>query len=206
MHKIINGYKYLLGRPIILIFGIILFIPFVAAISLNVVTPAYVSNYLGNDSVVFGIMDMSYGIGAFLAGFIVMCLSSKYKTNNLFIVFFIVSVASLLMMSINKFVVIAYIAMLFSGIPNSAIRIMLNSSLMEFVPKSYMGRTMSFLTFIATILQIIFVYSVGVVVDKSGTPYGYAYIAMIMIAAFLGYLYFSPKFNLLLIKADEPVW
>ena len=150
MRKLINGYQYLIKRPIIFIFGVIIFLPFVVTMTFNVVLPGYVTHHLQAGSLTFGFLDMCYGIGASLAGVATMYLSIKYSKKYLVIVFFIMSILALSIMTVNKYFIIPYVATLFFGLPNSAIRIILNSFMMEIIPKEYMGRVLSIWNFIAT--------------------------------------------------------
>lgn len=183
------GLKFLRNNPVIFIFGIIIFLPYIATVSFNVVLPGYVQNHLKSDSVMFGLLDMSYGIGASLAGAIVLYLTKKNLSKNfLVIIFFITSISALLFMNINYQYFFAGLATLLFGLPNSAIRIILNTKLMEMVPKEYMGRSMSIWGFCSAIMQITSISIVGKLMDNVGTSYGYNHLFYIMLLAFISYI------------------
>ena len=176
-----NGLGYLTQNPIIFIFGIVIFLPFVATMSSNAVTPAYISDHLGKDSVVFGFTDMSYGMGACLSGFIAAWLAAKFSRLRVIVGFFVVSIGFYLFLVFNQFVTGLFLASFFIGLANSSLRIIMNTILMEIVPKSYIGRAMSVWMAISTILQILSAYGLGMMVDRVPSPYGFGCLAGIMI-------------------------
>lgn len=188
-----NGLKYLLASPIIFGFGIIMFLPFVATMSSNVVLPAYVSDHLGRDAVAFGLADMAYGIGACLSGFIAGHIVLKLSKFKAAIGFFLISIASLIFLSANKFVSGLYIASLFFGLCNSSLRIVMNTAIMEIVPKSYMGRAMSVWMAISMLMQVASAYGVGRFIDATSASLGFVWLAAIMLIGLVFACYFMPR-------------
>lgn len=186
-----NGFKYLKNHPMTFGFGVMILLPFVATITLNVVLAGYVGNYLKGDSLVFGLSDMFYGIGASLSGLIVIGFSHKYAKKYIIMFFFFISLVSIVVMLPNKFFIVVFIATLFYGLSSSGLRIVLNSVLMEVVPAEYMGRSMSIWGFVSGVLQLLAVSTVGIYMDKVGARFGYLYLLVIILTALIGYLYFS---------------
>ena len=191
--QLVNGGKFLTKNPLILGFGIAMFIPFVATMTSNVVAPGYVSQHLKGDSVVFGIADMAYGVGACLSGFIAARLAGKLSNFRTIIIFFIISIASLLYLVVNNVAVGLYLSGFFFGLANYSLRIIMGTQIMEVVPKSYMGRCQSVWMASSMLLQIFSMYAVGCLIDRVPVQFGNLVLAIIMLMGFLGVLYFVPR-------------
>jgi len=176
-----NGLKYLIANPLVFAFGVVVALPFVATMSLNVIMPSYVSDFLKADSVVFGFADMSYGIGACLSGFVAALLVERWTQMRALIMFFIFSLGALLFLFTNLYILGLYVGCLIFGLANSSLRIIMNAKIMEVVPKSYMGRAMSVWVAITMFMQIISAYGVGLFIDSVSVIYGFLWLATIML-------------------------
>jgi MFS family permease len=198
-----NGIMYLTTRSSLLCFVLILLIPHVATITQNIVTPGYVFYHLNSDSVVYGIMNMSYGIGATITCLIFIFASSIYYNNFILRMSFIISILSLMTLISTNTVIIAYIATLFFGLANSSIKIILLSTMMRIVDSQYMGRVISVKNVVITLLQMCLSYPIGYAMDVYGNVTGYMFLELIMIIAFISYIYFLPKIKSLFVNSGQ---
>ena len=128
---------------------------------------------------------MFYGVGGFLSGFIAIMVSKKLSQNKSIIVFYLLAIGILIGILFNKYVIILYIISCLLGITNSSIRILLNTLIMDIVPKKVMGRSMSIWVSISLILQAISSSLIGVLIDKYSSRIGFLYMSGLM---FLGYI------------------
>ncbi|MBF0106462.1 MAG: MFS transporter [Deltaproteobacteria bacterium] len=185
----INGWEFLNRRPLILWYGVFMNVTAIAIMSINVVLPGYVSYHLNAGPLVFGFSDMLYGIGACTAGLVVAVLIQKYRSTRLLSAsFFTISISSLLFLVINKWIVGLYISFFFLGYSISSLRIIMNTKIMEFVPKSHMGRSQSVWMAFTTLMQIVSVYGIGILMDVISVRVGFLSLACIILVGFTGFL------------------
>jgi MFS family permease len=76
-HTVRSGLSYLMTNRPIFVFGIMSLMPSVTVMALNVLMPAFTKYTLGQGAVVYGLMDMVYGIGALSAGTFIGVLTAK---------------------------------------------------------------------------------------------------------------------------------
>lgn len=176
-----NGIKFLTGRPKIFFFGFATIIPLVATMMYNVVLPGYVSDTLQYSSIAFGLSDMFYGIGGFLSGFIAGSLAKKVTKNGAITLLFSVSICILIGFSFNNYVMYLFLGSLVFGLCNSSLRIVMNTVLMETVPKAFMGRAMSIWMSISLLLQAIASPSLGLIIDSYSPRIGFICLGLLMI-------------------------
>lgn len=125
-----NGLAYLKQNPVIFAFGVVAFIAFIATMSSNAVMPAYVSDHLKRDAIVFGIADMLYGVGACISGLLIASIAARFTKSKVIIVSFVVSTTALVYLVFNSLVAGLYAAYIVFGLCNSAIRILMNTIIM----------------------------------------------------------------------------
>jgi MFS family permease len=176
-----SGIKYLTDRPKVFLFGVAAIIPLVATMMYNVVLPGYVSDTLQSSSIAFGLSDMFYGIGGFLSGFIAGILAKKLTKNVAITILFTVSIGILIGFSFNNYVMILFMGSLVFGLCNSSLRIVMNTVLMETVPKAFMGRVMSIWMSISLLLQAIISPSLGLIIDSFSPGIGFICLGLLMI-------------------------
>ena len=176
-----NGIRYLYQNVDIFLIGIISVIPCVATMTYNVVMPGYVNKILNGDSIVFGLADMFYGIGGFLSGFIAAMMAKKISRNGTIVLFYLISCGVMIAAALNNYLFILYVVSALFGLSNSSLRIVINTIIMETVPKSFMGRTMSVWTAISLLFQTASATGVGIMIDFFTARIGFIYISLTMI-------------------------
>ncbi|MGG1636627.1 MFS transporter [Paenibacillus sp. NRS-1760] len=188
-----NGITYLAERPFIFMFGIVSIIPLVSTMIYNVVLPGYVSNTVQGDSVVFGLSDMFYGIGGLLSGFIAAPLAKKISQHGTILLFFMISVLSLLAVAFNHLILLLYFGSVLIGLTNSSLRILMTTTLMESVSKSYMGRATSVWMAISLLLQTMSATGLGLVIDHFSPGAGFICMSGLMFIGFVVYFVMNSK-------------
>ena len=99
------------------------------------------------------------------------------------------SITALLILAFNQTIWLAYITIMFFGIVQTSIKISLNSFIMQSVTNEYIGRVLSVIAVISTILQTITIYFIGWAIDIYPKNSGYIYLVAIMIIPFLSFTY-----------------
>ncbi|MGO4697559.1 MFS transporter [Paenibacillus sp. 2TAB26] len=188
-----NGLTYLAERPFIFLLGIVSIIPLVSTMIYNVVLPGYVSNTVQGDSVVFGLSDMFYGIGGLLSGFIAAPLAKKISQHGTILLFFMISVLSLLAVAFNHLILLLYFGSVLIGLTNSSLRILMTTTLMESVSKSYMGRATSVWMAISLLLQTLSATGLGLVIDRFSPGAGFICMSGLMFIGFVVYFVMNSK-------------
>ncbi|MGO4344274.1 MFS transporter [Paenibacillus sp. MCAF9] len=188
-----NGITYLAERPFIFLLGIVSIVPLVSTMIYNVVLPGYVSNTVQGDSVVFGLSDMFYGIGGLLSGFIAAPLAKKISQHGTILLFFMISVLSLLAVAFNHLILLLYLGSVLIGLTNSSLRILMTTTLMESVSKSYMGRATSVWMAISLLLQTLSATGLGLVIDRFSPGAGFICMSGLMFIGFVVYFVMNSK-------------
>lgn len=68
--KNVKLFSYFLKEKWLLLLGIVLYIPFIGTNIITTALPGYIKDYLSGNSIVYGITDTMYGVGACLASFV----------------------------------------------------------------------------------------------------------------------------------------
>ncbi|MFD1412499.1 MFS transporter [Oceanobacillus jeddahense] len=188
-----KGIQYLYSHRLTFLLGVVAAIPLVATMVFNVVLPEYVSETLNADSVVFGFSDMAYGVGGLLSGFLAASFAKKVTTNKAVRLIFILSIITLLGLSFNTMIFIIFLGSFIIGFSNSSIRIMMNTLLMEIVPKALMGRAMSVWMGIALFLQAVFASVLGLLIDIFSPSIGFICMGALMLCGLTLHYVISKK-------------
>lgn len=187
--KFSQGIQYLSKNHIVLVFGIIMCMPQSVTVSMSVVLPHYVVNYLSSDSMTFGFLNMYCSIGGILSGLIIAKFNIKTQNPRILMKLFAGSIAALLILAFNQSIWLAYITIMLFGIVQTSIKISLNSFIMQAVTNEYIGRVLSVIAVVSTILQTITICSIGWIIDLYPKNSGYLYLAAIMVIPFLSFIY-----------------
>ena len=182
-----NNYIYLL------LIGIVLYIPFVGANEINTILPGYVTEILKGNSIIYGSIDMMYGIGAILSGVLVSYLYKKIKEKNIVKYIFICSIIIGVILSINKSIIISYTLLFILGIIGPSIRIIINTLTMKTVNSKSIGKLMSIWNIISILLQILLIKALGNIMDSYGANKGFILYSITMIIGLIITLFIFRK-------------
>lgn len=176
-----KGLQYLTSHQMTFLLGIVSIVPLVSTMIYNIVLPGYVSETLNADSVVFGFSDMTYGIGGLVSGFIAAPFAKKITENKAISITFLLAFVTLLGLAVNKYVLMIYLGSFFIGLSNSSLRIIMNTMLMEIVPKHLMGRALSVWMGIALLLQAVLASGLGLLIDIFSPVVGFIFMGGLML-------------------------
>ena len=183
-----EGIHYLIQTPKIFFLGVAAILPLVATMMYNVVLPEYVNNTVNGSAVDFGISDMFYGIGGFISGFLAVLLAKRLSNNLAVTLFFLISISTLFTLAFNNYISFLFLGSLLFGLCNSSLRILMNTTLMQTVPKSFMGRAMSVWMAISLLLQALLSPGLGMLIDRFSPELGFICLSGLMILGFIVYL------------------
>ncbi len=179
-----EGAAYLRAHPAVAAFGVVSIVPTVATITSNVVLVAYVLRVLQRDATIYGVIDMTYGLGAMASGFLaalVVIRLGQWLAMGGFLGFAAVAYAAFMLRPHGLAVVFALAAIV--GFCSSAFRVTANATLMQIVPGAVMGRTAAAFGISTTLLQVAAAIAVGPLIDHAGAGAGFAMLAGMVVTA-----------------------
>lgn len=100
----------------------------------------YVLIVLRVNSVVYGFVDMGYGIGGLVVGLIIGYLINYFKNKNIIVFFFILVIIGFLILYWIYVIFLIYVCMFSFGLSNLVFWVVINIVLMYWVDKKFMGR------------------------------------------------------------------
>lgn len=180
-----TGFKYLTQNKYLLIFGVSSFIPFIILMVSNYLAPVYIKIGLQESVSVFSTAEFVYAVGAFLAGTLMIYISTKISNLN----FLIINTAlfSIFMMSMiiwpNKWSFIVFY--LYLGWTVAATRLLSQTIFMKTVPKDIMGRVITSIDMIALVIRVIFIAIFTFSLDNMGARMGYFYLFILALFSLL---------------------
>lgn len=179
--QISKGIKYVWNNKLVFNIGIISILPLIVTQLFNVSAPGYVSSILNANSVVYGLSDMSYGIGGLVAGFISGYLINRFSNKKLIIIFFALASLVLITLFVGRSIVLMYLCNFFLGLSNSSLRVSMNTILMSSVKKTFMGRVTAIFNGLAQLIEVFASTLMGTFNDKLGADFGFLVMFVIMI-------------------------
>lgn len=181
-----NGWGFLRERKALAVFGVLVFLPHVATMTINVVAPGYVEHYLQRGPVVYGIFDGAYGLGALLAGFAAAPLVTAFGRRGSIFGLLVLSILTFASLGVAKLVVVAYAIALILGLLNNSLRVVFQTMLMEAVDKDFMGRAMSVWMLAANFCYLAVFLGYGALADAIPVEWAFAAVSLIVLPALVG--------------------
>jgi MFS family permease len=179
-----EGLAYLRDSGPVAAFGIVSVMPFVATISLNVVFVTYVLEVLHRSATVYGLGDMTYGVGALVSGFLAALLVVRLgEWSAMLAIIAILTGTYLLYASGPTNLAVFFGLALVAGFCSSAFRVISNSVLLRVVPNAVMGRTSATMLLASILMQVVVTLAVGPLVNRTGAQGGFVLLAGIVAVA-----------------------
>jgi MFS family permease len=138
--KISEGYHYMKTRPVLFLFLLASFMPFIGVMVTNYLFPVYISDVLHGDGSVYGFHEMVYGIGAALAGIFIPLMLRKLSTEWSIVMTVSIYTLALIMYSFFPSIPLFYLLTVFTAFGNAGTRVARNSLMMEMIPNEKIGR------------------------------------------------------------------
>ncbi|MBF0759323.1 MFS transporter [Ligilactobacillus murinus] len=179
--KNVKLFSYFLKEKWLLLLGIVLYIPFIGTNIITTALPGYIKDHLSGNSIVYGITDTMYGVGACLASFVLTFIVKYFNKEKLILFLFIFSIILGAVLSLNQKLSLAIGYIFLLGMVEPVIRTIMYTRTMEIVPSTLLGAVVAFWNFINLILQFFANYGVGKVMDDVGPQWGFIIYAGVMI-------------------------
>lgn len=179
--KNVQLFSYFFKEKWLLLLGIVLYIPFIGTNIITTALPGYIKDHLSGNSIVYGITDTMYGVGACLASFVLTFIVKYFNKEKLILFLFIFSIILGAVLSLNQKLSLAIGYIFLLGMVEPVIRTIMYTRTMEIVPSTLLGAVVAFWNFINLILQFFANYGVGKVMDDVGPQWGFIIYAGVMI-------------------------
>ena len=179
-HTVSDGFRYLGRHPVFIAWCLILYTPFIIGNLNRTILPGYVQDTLGADSVYFGFIQSTWGVGACVAGITATPICRRFRTNRIIRA----GLAGLLAVGIVLFTVhsipTAFVMTFVAGFTDAVIRIAIYSYLMKVIPEGYFGRAISLMNAANLLIQTSMTQFSGMAMDRYGSETGYGFVAILV--------------------------
>lgn len=181
-----EGFSYLKGRPLLVLFYISSLMPFIGVMVGNYLWPIYIAKSLQADATVLGLADMIYAIGAVLAGFTIPLMMKRwgaYVTVFLSVTIFTVG---LLIAAWTTIIVIFLGLKILLGWGNAGARVARNTVMMDLVPNALIGRVNSFFSAVGMGMRVVLVSLFTQSIHYTGASISLTIVGILLIVSILG--------------------
>ena len=182
--EIKNSIFFLKKHKNILIYGVCSQIIFAFLIvELFTLLPLFVKNCLKESLVIFSLADVTYCLGAIVAGIITIRILQKIHIIDFTILLIIITGYSFLLMITVKKLIVFFIASLIIGITNASARITRMSYFFQKIPNHLIGRINTIFNSINSIIRniLIFIFSYSWFSNNLNVVFGYKLGVIILI-------------------------
>ncbi|MCL6586638.1 MAG: MFS transporter [Anoxybacillus sp.] len=139
-NKLTEGYRYMQKHPALFWFFLASFMPFIGVMMTNYLHPIYIADVLREDSAVYGIQSMIYGIGAALAGATVPFLIRRIGTATSVLLNVGIYALGVTMFLLWRETFLFYVSVVLTAFGNAGARVARSSLMMAVVPNDKIGR------------------------------------------------------------------
>ena len=185
VHELREGIGFLKGKPYVVLLGTSWALFIGAMLTQGVITAPLSDRVLHAGAVGYGWLNGGWGVGAFLSVLYSPLIIRKAGARHSVGFSMALLAASLLALPFSHWLAIAVAVYVVMGSARGVGGIALSSTMMEIVPKHFMGRVQNTFYFAGTVLQIVFGYLVGVVAHKLALSLGFFLVAIMYAVAAL---------------------
>jgi MFS family permease len=184
-HELWEGIEFLRERPAVVLLGMSWALFLGAMLTGVVVTPSLSDRIFHAGAVGYGWLNAGWGIGAFLSALYAPRLIARMGSRTAIAVSMGFLACCMTLSPYSRFLAIAVFLYGIMGSARGVSGVAMNTSLMEQVPKHFMGRVQNAFYFVGTFLQIAISVAVSWTAQKVSLAGGFAIIGFVYVVAFL---------------------
>jgi len=184
-HELGEGLQFLREHRSVVLLGISWALFLGAMLTGVVVTPSLSDRVFHRGAVGYGWLNAGWGIGAFLSALYAPQAIARLGWRMSIAVSMAILAGGMLLSPFSGFLAIAVVLYGAMGSARGVSGVAMNTSLMEQVPKHFMGRVQNTFYFVGTFLQITLGIVVGSVAQKVSLAGGFAIIGSVYVLAFI---------------------
>ena len=179
------GWQWLRARPQLAIFFTCSLFPFLVVMAGNYLFPIYVAQTLNANAIYFAAGEITFAVGAILAGFVLPRLIGRHSAANTIPGTMLVFLAGLLLIIGFRFPFAYLFAGALLGFGNAGCRVARSALLLHLVPNEVMGRVGGFYHVLDRVLRTVLVLAMSVI-ELWGPPAGFMVLAIVLLVALAG--------------------
>jgi DHA3 family macrolide efflux protein-like MFS transporter len=184
-HELWEGIEFLRDRPRVVLLGLSWALFLAAMLTGVVVTPSLSDRIFHAGAVGYGWLNGGWGVGAFLSALYAPRLIARLESRGSIAISMGFLAACMTLSPHTRLLAIAVFLYGIMGSARGISGVAMNTSLMEQVPKHFMGRVQNAFYFVGTFLQIALSLTVGWMSQKVSLAGGFAMIGSVYLIAFL---------------------
>ena len=182
-HELGEGFGYLRHRPAVTLVGISMALFMGAMLTQGIVTAPLDDRILHGGAVGYGWLNGAWGVGAFISTMYTPFVIGRLHTRASIRVGMLVLGTCMFLAPHSRILAITALLFFLMGSARGMGGTALNTSLMELVPKHFMGRVQNTFYFMGTLLQLGLAFAVAASAHRIGLTTAYAIIALTYLSA-----------------------
>ena len=182
-HEMREGVQYLKGKTYVILLGISWALFIGAMLTQGVITAPLSERILHAGAIGYGWLNAGWGTGAFLSALYAPMVIRRAGSRHSVGVSMALLAVSLFVLPFSHFLAIAVAIYAVMGSARGIGGIAISSTMMELVPKHYMGRVQNIFYFVGTVAQIGLGYLVGVAAHKVALAMGFYIVGALYLVA-----------------------
>lgn len=182
-HEMREGVQYLKGKTYVILLGISWALFIGAMLTQGVITAPLSDRILHAGAIGYGWLNAGWGTGAFLSALYAPLVIRGAGSRHSVGVSMALLAVSLFVLPFSHFLAIAVAIYAVMGSARGIGGIAISSTMMEIVPKHYMGRVQNIFYFAGTVAQIGLGYLVGVAAHKLALSVGFCIVGALYLVA-----------------------
>jgi len=186
-HASAEAWAWLRAQPQLTLFLTCSFIPFIAVMASNYLFPIYVSQTLHADAKVFGTGEISFALGAVVAGALLPRLIAQHSAYHTIAATMLVFISGLCVLVLVPIPTLYLTATVLLGFGNAGCRVARSALMLHLIPNEVMGRINTFYNVFDRLMRTLLVGALAII-DYFGPRSGFALLLVLVLAAHLGLL------------------
>ena len=184
-HELRQGFRYLRENPYVVLVGISWSAFVGAMLTQSVVTAPFCDRILRAGADGYGWVNAAWGIGAFVSVAYTPYFVARYSPRRVIAVTMFLMAACIFSVPYSHWLAVAVLLYAMTGSARGVGGVALNSTIMETVPKHFMGRVQNTFNLLALGIQLSFGFVVGLVAHRYSLSAAFAIIASLYFIASL---------------------
>ncbi|WP_050615622.1 MFS transporter [Bacillus testis] len=177
-----EGFSFLLKSPVLFVFLLASYMPFVGVMVTNYLFPVYLKETLHAGAWAYGVEGMVYSIGAVAAGLVIPVLLLKAREEKVMaggVWCYFLAIGFILFANLPSYLIL----MFFIALGNAGTRVARNTFIMKAVPNAIIGRVDSIFRLIGLLLRILLIGVFTKMVSVGFISFCFVILASIMFLA-----------------------
>jgi MFS family permease len=180
-----EGFHYLRAKPYVVLVGISWALFLGAMLTQGVLTAPLSDRILHGGAVGYGWLNGGWGVGAFLSAWYAPAVIRALKSRPALGVSMAMLAAGLFLLPFSHWLALAVAIYGLMGTARGIAGISISTTMMQMVPKHFMGRVQNTFYFLGTLIQVVVGMAVGVASHRIGLAVGFAIVGGLYLVACL---------------------